>query len=112
VPVYHSAAPGKIAAGASRRACAHLGALRETPARRQHTQCTPLRFRVLLLICTVVGTPQLVFAQTIDERIASLESQVAELWQLYEHAYAPGTMVPAELVGNEHLRWGYPGGVC
>jgi DNA/RNA endonuclease G (NUC1) len=55
---------------------------------------------------------QPVSAQSIEERVASLELQVAELWQLRDRANTPGVTVPAELVGNEHLRWGYPGGDC
>ncbi|MFC1639799.1 DNA/RNA non-specific endonuclease, partial [Gemmatimonadota bacterium] len=35
-----------------------------------------------------------------------------ELWQFHDHAFVPGTTVRADLVGNEHLRWGYPGGEC
>ncbi len=38
--------------------------------------------------------------------------QVAELWQFHDLQGAPGTGVLAELVGNEHLRWGFPGGDC
>jgi DNA/RNA endonuclease G (NUC1) len=51
-------------------------------------------------------------AQTLEGRVASLEAQAAELWLLHDHAYERSSMVPAELVGNEHMRWGYPGGEC
>jgi hypothetical protein len=36
-----------------------------------------------------------------------LEKQVTELWQAHETRMSGGDLVPAELVGNEHLRWGY-----
>ena len=65
-----------------------------------------MRSRVLFLLSVLLGTARVLAAQTIEERVSSLESQVAELWQLHDHAYAPGTMVPAELVGNEHLQCG------
>lgn len=57
----------------------------------------------MLLTCALIVTAQLLHAQTLEERVAGLEAQVAELWQLYEHANAPGTTVPADLVGNKHM---------
>jgi len=109
MPVDHSAAPGVRAAGASRRAVPHLGALGDSSARKQDTKGIPMRFRLLILSCAALMSVQSIAAQTIGERVASLEVQVAELWRLHEHAFAPGTTVPAELIGNEHLRWGNPG---
>jgi endonuclease G len=55
---------------------------------------------------------QTVAAQTLEEGVAHLEEQVAELWRVHEARPNEETTVPAELVGNEHLRWGYPGGDC
>ncbi len=51
-------------------------------------------------------------AQTLEDRVTILESQVAELWRAHEAEIARDASVPADLVGNEHLRWGYPGGDC
>ena len=51
-------------------------------------------------------------AQTIEDRLASLEAQVAELWQIHDRVNTPDITVSAELVGNEHQHWGYPGGEC
>ena len=70
-------------------------------------------YQRMFLSCAVIMmlTPPLA-TQTIEERVASLESQVAELWQLHDLNGAPATGVPAELVGNEHMRWGFPGGDC
>ena len=71
-----------------------------------------MRFRPLFLTCVLLLGALPVSAQSFEDRVASLETQVAELWQFHDHAVAPGTTVPADLVGNEHLRWGYPGGNC
>ena len=50
-------------------------------------------------------------AQTTDERLTELEQLVQELRALHDLPTDP-VEVPVELVGNEHVRWGYPGGTC
>jgi len=68
--------------------------------------------RASTLTCVLLVSAQSLLAQSLEDRVASLETQVAELWLLHDRAYGSGTKVPAHLVGNEHLRWGYPGGEC
>lgn len=52
---------------------------------------------------------------TIEQRLARLEQQVAELRAM---RLPPAALVPApsglpeELIGNENVHWGYPGGAC
>ena len=51
-------------------------------------------------------------AQSIERRVAWLERQVVELRNIHDLPADPVTELPAELVGNEHVKWGYPGGTC
>ncbi len=51
-------------------------------------------------------------AQEVEQRIARLERQVVELRRIHDLPANPVIDLPAELVGNEHVRWGYPGGTC
>ena len=50
--------------------------------------------------------------QAIGAEDNGAATALAELWQALEANAPADVMVPAELVGNEHLRWGYPGGEC
>jgi endonuclease G len=68
--------------------------------------------RILITSCALVLNGQAVLAQNLEERVARLESQVAELWSAFQEQAFDDGFVPAELVGNEHMRWGYPGGDC
>ncbi len=65
-----------------------------------------------MFTCAFLLSAHFLAAQTLEERVTHLEVQVAELWQLHDQQSGQGTTVPAELVGNEHLSWGYPGGDC
>jgi len=71
-----------------------------------------MHFRILVISVALLSSAQSLAAQTLEERVTVLEYQVAELRQVHEAAVRDDTTVPAELVGNEHLRWGYPGGNC
>ena len=71
-----------------------------------------MRIRSLFLTCALFLGAQTTVAQTLEERVTLLESQVAELWRVHKAEACGDARVPAELVGNEHLRWGYPGGDC
>lgn len=53
-------------------------------------------------------------AQSLEDRVRLLEQQVAELRRLQGLPEDIRTSIelPAELVGNTHVRWGYPGGSC
>ncbi len=51
-------------------------------------------------------------AQEIEQRTGRLERQVVELRRIHDLPADPVIELPAELVGNEHVRWGYPGGTC
>lgn len=51
-------------------------------------------------------------AQTVDDRVARLEQQVRELRALHGLPAPQPDELPEELIGNEHVRWGYPGGDC
>ena len=69
-----------------------------------------MRIQFVSLTCALVVSAQSIAAQTVEERVTRLELEVAELRHLYDLQSEFGSTVPAELVGNEHLRWGYPGG--
>lgn len=47
-------------------------------------------------------------SQTVEDRLERLERQVRELRAIHQ----PPDELPEELMGNEHVRWGYPGGDC
>lgn len=49
---------------------------------------------------------------SLEQRVATLERQVAELRALAGFPAAPIPELPAELAGNVNARWGYPGGHC
>lgn len=49
---------------------------------------------------------------TIEQRVATLERQVAELRVLAGLASASPSDLPTELAGNINVRWGFPGGHC
>ena len=51
-------------------------------------------------------------AQGVEQRVARLERQVVELRTIHDLPAAGPVELPAELVGNEHVKWGYPGGTC
>ena len=51
-------------------------------------------------------------AQSVEQRLARLERQVVELRRIHDLPADPVIELPGELVGNEHVRWGYPGGNC
>ena len=51
-------------------------------------------------------------AQTTDERVAQLERLVLELREIHDLPPTPVPELPVELIGNEHVQWGYPGGTC
>jgi DNA/RNA endonuclease G (NUC1) len=51
-------------------------------------------------------------AQEVEQRLARLERQVVELRRIHDLPADPVIELPAELVGNEHVKWGYPGGTC
>ena len=71
-----------------------------------------MRYRILVLTGALFLSAHSTAAQTLEERVASLELKVAELWEVHEAEIVDDATVPPELVGNEHLRWGYPGGDC
>jgi endonuclease G len=71
-----------------------------------------MRIRSLFLTCVFFLGAQTTVAQTLEDRVTLLESQVADLWLVHKAEAGDDARVPAELVGNEHLRWGYPGGDC
>ena len=71
-----------------------------------------MRFRVLKVLLAVSMIAQAAPGQTIEERVTRVEAQVAELWALSDLQAERRSGVPVELVGNEHVRWGYPGGDC
>ena len=50
--------------------------------------------------------------QSVEQRVARLERQVVELRTIHDLPAAGPVELPAELVGNEHVKWGYPGGTC
>lgn len=62
-------------------------------------------------IFALVAVPGPVQAQTTEERLAELEQLVQELRALHDLP-VDAVELPVELVGNEHVRWGYPGGTC
>ena len=51
-------------------------------------------------------------SQSIERRGAWLERQVVELRNIHDLPAGAVTELPAELVGNEHVSWGYPGWTC
>jgi endonuclease G len=51
-------------------------------------------------------------AQTVDERLTRLEEQVEELRDLLGLTAVLDSEFPVELIGNEHVQWGFPGGGC
>ena len=62
-----------------------------------------------VIALAVASTP--LRAQDVEERLRRLEQQVRELRAILGVTdTVPG--IPAELVGNEHMQWGYPGGNC
>jgi endonuclease G len=71
-----------------------------------------MRFRVLASFFAIACIGRVTAAQTIEERVSSLEAQVADLWKLHALNGARTTGVPADLVGNEHMQWSFPGGDC
>ena len=69
----------------------------------------------LLLIAVWPVVPlhaQVSAAQNVEQRIAQLERQVVELRRIHDLPVSAVIELPAELVGNEHVKWGYPGGTC
>lgn len=65
----------------------------------------------VLLWCLLPVHPLDAQTATVEERLTLLERQVQELRALQGLAARPAEL-PAELAGNEHVRWGYPGGRC
>jgi hypothetical protein len=63
-------------------------------------------------VCFLALPSALLGAQSVEERLAALEREVAELRALHGLAEGALATAPAELVGNVHIRWGYPGGTC
>lgn len=68
------------------------------------------------ILCIILAPASLLSAQTstVESRIAQLEQEVAQLRALHGLAVATPSVssLPDELVGNENVRWGYPGGGC
>ena len=71
------------------------------------------RYRLLVLLAFAGLVPWSAGrGQTLEERGAALERQVAELRVRAGLASAAPGDLPTELAGNIHVRWGFPGGRC
>lgn len=65
-----------------------------------------------LLLLVSLAPPSRGQGSSLEQRVATLERQVAELRVRAGLASATPNDLPAELAGNVNVRWGFPGGHC
>jgi len=71
-----------------------------------------MSLRILVLASALSQAAHVTLAQSPEQRLGMLEARVSELCQFHYRDRRPHGFVPADVVGNEHLRWGFPGGDC
>lgn len=71
-----------------------------------------LVYRVVAFLSVLAGHLDSLYAQSVEERFRELEQQVCELRALHQIPTGEPVGLPIELIGNEHVRWGFPGGGC